>query len=268
MKHLKRYSYSVGLLLTAFLLMAVIPISFGAPLNDGQVQVPLIVDVSYAIAGAEFAFEYSAGLEFVSYEKSAVVSSAMNTPVVVKNGRTYVGFYNVDNRYVPENGKLDVGYLVFNSSSDASQLVKLTEIKLVQVIDKDTTRSTLLAPVEIKISPENNTENSSANSNSNSDGSGSNGGSSNNSSSSNGGASSSGTKNSSIADSGNVSSTDTKNPPENAGDGPLSTDTKDSPVDNSKSSLLSPNFWFIFVLLVIACGAGIFIFLKKVLNTK
>ncbi|MDR2699369.1 MAG: hypothetical protein LBC12_00870 [Nitrososphaerota archaeon] len=223
--------------------MYTIPVSFGATLNEGRVRVPLVVDVSYAVAGIEFAFEYSAGLEFVSYEKSTVVSSALDTPVVVKKGCTYLGFYNVDNRYMPENGKLDCGYLVFNRSSNGAQVVKLTEIKLVQVIDKDTTRSTLRAPVEIKISPENNTENTTVNNNDD-------GGS---------------------ADGG--SSYGVKNQPESSkkggGDGVSSIDN-DSGVEGSKDSWLSASFWVVIVFLVIAvvCGVGIFVFRTKRLRRE
>ncbi|MCL1970355.1 MAG: hypothetical protein FWF66_02720 [Candidatus Bathyarchaeota archaeon] len=262
MKHLKHYSRPlIVILLAVFLLMSAIPVSFGA-LNEGQVRVPLVIDVSYAVAGVEFAFEYSAGLEFISYEKSAVVSSALNTPVVVKKSCTYLGFYNADNRYMPENGKLDCGYLIFKCSSDTFQVVKLTEIKLVQVIDKDTTRSTLLTPVEIKISPENNTENTTVNNN-------------DNSGSVDGGLSS-GSKNSSTSG-GSVdggSSFGVRNQPESSknggGDGVLSVDN-DSGVDGSKDSWLSASFWVAIVFLVIivvVCGVGVFVFLKKRTNPK
>ena len=254
MKHLKHYSYAIGVL-AVFLLLNTIPVSFGATPNEGQMQVPLVVDVSHAIAGVEFVFEYSAGLEFVSYEKSTVVSSALNTPVVVKNGRTYLGFYNVDNRYVPENGKLDAGYLIFNRLSNDSQVVKLTEIKLVQVIDKDTTRSELLAPVEINIASENNLVGSSVNDNGAS-----------------GGTSSSATNNPSATDNAGGSSSGAKNQPENSkkdvDDDVPSVDT-DPFVAGSKDSGLSVDSWIVIVILVIvACGAGVFIFLKKRVNPK
>jgi hypothetical protein len=77
--------------------MSVVPVSFGATINEHQVNVPLVVDLSSAVVGVEFAFEYSSGRDFVSYEKSVAVSSALTTPVVVKNGQTHLGFYNVDN---------------------------------------------------------------------------------------------------------------------------------------------------------------------------
>ncbi|MCL2476720.1 hypothetical protein [Candidatus Bathycorpusculum sp.] len=156
---MKNYKKNVGqvvsivLVLAVFLSLVVVPVSFGAVLNDCQVRVPLVVDLSYVIAGAQFVFEYSAGLEFVSYEKSATVYSALTTPVVVKNGYACLGFYNADNLYVPKDGKLDVGYLVFNCLTDDPQQITLTEIKLVQIVDDGgATRNEFLAPVEIKVS--------------------------------------------------------------------------------------------------------------------
>ncbi|MDR2708154.1 MAG: hypothetical protein LBB87_05365 [Nitrososphaerota archaeon] len=146
---------SIFLAAAVLLLINVVPVSFGAVADECQVQVPLIIDLSHAIAGAQFTFEYSAGLEFVSYEKSAAVSSALITPVVVKNGYTHLGFYNADNLYGPKDGKLDIGCLVFNCLNDVSQKVALTEIKLVQVVNGGETRSEFLAPVEFQVSSEN-----------------------------------------------------------------------------------------------------------------
>ncbi|MCL2135361.1 MAG: hypothetical protein FWH37_07420 [Candidatus Bathyarchaeota archaeon] len=254
MKYLKRYLCSIVLLIVCLLLSAV-SVSFGAT-NDGQVQVPVVIDVSHAIAGVEFAFEYSSGLEFVSYEQSAAVSSATTTSVVVKNGQTHLGFYSADNRYVPVNGKLDCGFFVFNrlGNTDGAQVVKLVEIKLVQVVDKDNTRSELLAPVEIKITSEDNAENSSVNDKDDN----------------NGGTSSTGTKTPSTDNGGNASPPDSvKNSPTNDASDILSTDTKNSPVDAQKDSWLSTNFWVVFVfLIIVVCGVGVFVFLKKRVNPK
>jgi len=231
-----------------FLLMVIVPVSFSDAINERQVKIPLVIDLPYAIAGAEFTFTYSTGLEFVSYEKSAVVSSALVTPVVVKNGHTYLGFYNADNRYVSENGKLDMGYLVFNCLTDTPQQVVLTETKLVQVVDSDTTRSEILAPVEIKISSENNLEVSPA------------------SVSSSSGTSTTGAKTSSGGDGAPLtgakySAVDDDN------NAPL--DDRNSSVDNPKNSWLPINYWFALVLLfIVACGAGVFIIMKKRANNK
>jgi hypothetical protein len=232
-KNMKKYKkngnkiLSFLLVAVSFLLLSVVPVSFGAVVDDCQVKVPLVIDLSSGIAGVQFAFEYSTGLEFVSYEKSDAVSSALTTPVVVKNGYTNLGFYNSDNRYVPENGKLDMGYLVFNCLNDNSQQVTLSEIKLVQVVSDGSTRSEFLAPVEIKVSPENNL-----------------GGSS-------------------------VVGEPVIGEPASADDGASLISATDSSVDNPDGFQLSGGLWVVIVLLLaVACGAGIFVTMKKRADSK
>jgi uncharacterized integral membrane protein len=111
----------------------------------GQVKVPLIIQLPHAIAGAEFKFSYTEGLEFVSFEKSEAIQSALTTPVVERDGSSYLGFFTGDNSCVPENGELHAGYLIFNYSGAPSQSVTLAEAKLVELVDKDTTTSEVLA---------------------------------------------------------------------------------------------------------------------------
>jgi len=258
MKNHKKYGnriMSIFLVSAVFLLLTVVPVSFGATLNERQVKVPLVIDLSYAIAGAQFTFEYSSGLEFVSHEKSEVVSSALTTPVVVKNGYTSVGFYNADNKYVPKDGKLDVGYLVFDCLNNGSQKVTLTEIKLVQIVDNGETRSEFLAPVEIKVSPENSSGGSSV------DGAkGSSGDSAN-------GVSSIGAKGSSVDDDNVLSIGDKDSLGDD--DGASLIVAHDLLGDNSEGSLLSVGFWIAVVFLVVAvCGIGVFIIMKKRANIK
>ncbi|MCL2643020.1 MAG: hypothetical protein FWD52_05880 [Candidatus Bathyarchaeota archaeon] len=229
--------------------MNAVSVSLGAVNNnvDRQVQIPLVIDLSYPIAGAQFAFEYSTGLEFVSYEKSNTVSSALTTPVVVKNGRTHLGFYTADNKYVPKDGKLDMGYLVFNCLNNDPQKITLTEIKLVQITDNGATHGAFLSPVEIKISSENVLEISSVD-----------------------GASSVGAKSSSVndGDGGTPSSSfgakSSSVDGDGSGDGASSSGIKDLLMDNSEDSWLSVSFWVTLALLfVVACVAGVFIILKK-----
>ena len=242
MKNHKKYSnkiMSIILVTTVFLLLTVVSVSFGAAINERQVKVPLVIDLSYAIAGAQFTFEYSTGLEFVSYEKSTAVFSALTTPVVVKNGYTSVGFYNADNKYVPENGKLDAGYLVFNCLNNSSQKITLTEIKLVQVVDNGETCSEFLVPVEIQVSPEN----------------------------SSGGSSVDSVKGSSV-DSANGSSIGVNGSSEDD-DGASLIVARDLLVDNLEGFRWSVVFWIAIALLVVAvCGIGVYIVMKKRVNTK
>jgi hypothetical protein len=246
---------SIFLVTAVFLLLTVVPASFGATLNERQVKVPLVIDLSYTIAGAQFTFEYSTGLEFVSYEKSNDVSSALTTPVVVKNGCTSVGFYNADNKYVPKDGKLDVGYLVFNCLNDVSQKVILTEIKLVQIVNNGETRSEFLAPVEIKVSPENSSGGSSVDGAKGSSGDSANDGSS------------IGTKGSS-EDDDNASLIGDKDS-SGVDDSASLITAHDLLADNSKDSELSVGFWIAIALLVVAvCGVGVFIVMKKRTNIK
>ncbi|MDR0459822.1 MAG: hypothetical protein LBH62_00030 [Nitrososphaerota archaeon] len=248
---------SILLLMSLFLLMTTIPGSSGATTTDRQVHVPLVIDLTYAIAGAQFTFEYSTGLDFVSYEKSSDISSAITTPVVVKSGYTSVGFYNTDNQYTPKNGKLDMGYLVFNCLNNGTQKVTLTEIKLVQVTGNGETRSEFLSPVEIKVTSESSFENSSTN------GSGNDESSLLNSAK---GSSSNGSGNavdSSSSNDARDSSTDS--------DGGVSLIGADEnlPVNNSENSMLSVGYWIaIIILLAVVCSASVFIVMKKRVNGK
>ena len=242
-KTMKNYEKNVAQIMSFFLItvvflsLVVVPVSFGDVVNDDQMRVPLVIDLSYAVAGVQFTFEYSAGLEFVSYEKSAVVSSALTTPVVVKNGYTCLGFYNADNMYAPKDGKLDVGYLVFNCLTNNSQQVTLTEIKLVQIVGDGATRHEFLAPVEIKISSGEVFEVSSV------DVGGGDG--------------------ASLIDA-QVSSVDV-----GGGDGASLVDAQNLRMGSSDSSWLSVNFWIVLVFLfVVACVAGVFIVVKKHVSIK
>jgi hypothetical protein len=266
---MKNYKKNVTQLMSTLLIMAVFlslivfPVSFGAVVNDCQVHVPLVIDLSYAVAGVQFTFEYSAGLEFVSYEKSSAVSSALTTPVVVKNGYTYLGFYNADNLYAPKDGKLDAGYLVFNCLTDDSQQVTLTEIKLVQIVDDGATRNAFVAPVEIKVSSGNVVEASSVDSGS----SGSSGSGDGVSlvdaqvSSVGGGSSGDGV---SLVDA-QVSSVGGGS----SGDGVSLVDGQNLLVDTSDDFWLPAGFWIVLVFLfVVACVAGVFILVKKHVNIK
>ena len=116
----------------------------GAAEPDNEVRVPISLSVDYAIAGAEFQIQYSSGLIFVKFEKSEAIKSAATTPVVQKRGKTYLGFYSGSNDYVPVNGLLDIGELVFTSSGSGKKTVKITQVKYVDVIDKDNVNSEIM----------------------------------------------------------------------------------------------------------------------------
>jgi len=117
-----------------------------------EVKVPVAIALQKPVAGAQFKFSHTDGLEFVSFERSDAVKSAIMTPIVAKDGYINVGFFGRENSFIPQGGALDAGYLVFNHSGAADQSVAMTEVKLVEVIDKDTTNSELITDIyEIKI---------------------------------------------------------------------------------------------------------------------
>jgi len=111
------------------------------------VKVPVKIALSHPIAGAQFKFHHTDGLEFVSFEKSEAVGSAMMTPTVAKDGSINIGFFSRENNFIPQNGELNAGNLIFNYSGASGQKLAMTEVKLVEVIDRDHTKSELLTDV-------------------------------------------------------------------------------------------------------------------------
>lgn len=153
-RYLKLLIYGFALLLSIFLASCSSNDTLTVKIGENLVKAPLVIDVSHAIAGADIAFEYSSGLTFIEYEQSATVQSALLTPVVEKDGATHLGFFKEANEYTPQDSKLDIGYLVFEYTGKDAQIVTLTEVKLVEVIDKDTTSSEIIEGIKIKIGRE------------------------------------------------------------------------------------------------------------------
>ena len=117
-----------------------------------EVRVPVAISLSHPIAGAQFKFTHTDGLEFVSFERSELVQSAIMTPTVAKDGNIHIGFFSRENSFVPSGSELNAGQLIFNYSGATGQTVAMTEVKLVEVIDKDNTKSELITDVyEIQI---------------------------------------------------------------------------------------------------------------------
>jgi len=103
-----------------------------------EMKIPVTIALSQSIAGAEFEFTYTGGLEFNSFEKSAATQSAMLLPPAVRNGKTYVGFAAANNNFVPQGGALNAGNLVFSMTPGAAgQSATMTKVKLVRVVGAD-----------------------------------------------------------------------------------------------------------------------------------
>jgi hypothetical protein len=98
--------------------------------NDGvtEVSIPIVlVTGSQAIAGAELEFSFSSGLEYVRYQPA----TGLENPVFNSLGANhYVGFFSLDNKYVPTNERLSFGALVFSYTGAQAQSVSVTEISL------------------------------------------------------------------------------------------------------------------------------------------
>ena len=140
-------------LLSAVLSFSAIAADIVAESGAQQVKVPLVADLSDDIAGAQFAFSYTDGLSFADYEPSGAVESAGVTPAVEKDGVTYLGFFSGANDFAPQNGKLDMGYLVFDYTGDEPQSVTISEIKLVALSeDNDSTKDEVLGPITMSVS--------------------------------------------------------------------------------------------------------------------
>lgn len=142
MKHRGRWGIILAFLLCLTAGLCLFPGAAAAE-EKREVRVPLSLEAPHAIAGAEFEIEYTPGLKLIAFEKSEAIASAFTTPIVEKNGKTYLGFYHASNELLPQNGVLDVGYLVFEYSGEPDQSVTVTEAKYVEVVDKDTTTSEL-----------------------------------------------------------------------------------------------------------------------------
>ena len=93
-----------------------------------------------ALAGVQFAIEYTPGLEFEKFETQPGISATL-TPAIEKNGKTYIGFYAGSNTFVPVENTLLLGYLAFAYTGEETQTIEITELKLVRLIDSDTTES-------------------------------------------------------------------------------------------------------------------------------
>jgi hypothetical protein len=133
-------------------ILAAIPALSPTSAAAEEIKVPVTIALTHPIAGAQFQFRHTDGLEFVSFERSEAVKAAMMTPTVARDGNIHIGFFGRDNAYIPQGGELNVGNLVFSYSGVPGQTLAMTEVKLVEVIDKDTTNSELLTDIyEIEI---------------------------------------------------------------------------------------------------------------------
>ena len=140
--------------LAAIFLMGSVPSDTEDTSGSQQTRVPLSVEISHNIAGVQIKFAYTEGLVFVKYEQSQAVAAGAATPIVEKDGFTILGFFSGANIFAPQNGVLDLGNLVFEIAGEDAQTVTVSEIKLVELIDSETTSDEILGPISVSISSE------------------------------------------------------------------------------------------------------------------
>ena len=133
----------------ASLLMALVillSLTVPAAMAAEQIKVPISITVPHAVAGVELQLTISSGLKYVSWEKSSTFKGAgyvdnVANGVYADTGVLLIGLFTQKNAYAPDaNGKLDLGYLVFEGST-ADQEIVISSAKFVHVVDKDTTDS-------------------------------------------------------------------------------------------------------------------------------
>jgi hypothetical protein len=93
-----------------------------------EVSIPIVlVTGSEAIAGAELEFTFSEGLEYLRYQQADGIENPLSSFV---DGTQFVGFFSLDNRYVPAHERLSFGSLVFSYTGSQAQTISVNEIKL------------------------------------------------------------------------------------------------------------------------------------------
>ena len=121
--------------------------------GDTQVQIPLNINLAYDVAGVQFSFSYTGGLSFVEFVQSDATREGTLISPVEKDGETHLGFFAGSNVFVPEGGKLYVGYFLFDYAGSEPQSVVISEIKLVEMdAENNTTNSELIGPYTLTVS--------------------------------------------------------------------------------------------------------------------
>ena len=76
-----------------FCLLLIFSLSAAAVAAAEEIKVPVTISLTHPIAGAQFQFRHTDGLEFVSFERSEAVKAAMMTPTVARDGNIHIGFF-------------------------------------------------------------------------------------------------------------------------------------------------------------------------------
>jgi hypothetical protein len=97
------------------------------PAGVTEVKIPLALESASAIAGAEISFTQSGGLEYVRFEPAGGTENPMKTTV---GANTWIGFFSATNKYLPSDGTLSFGNLVFRYDGGEPENVTIAETRL------------------------------------------------------------------------------------------------------------------------------------------
>jgi hypothetical protein len=133
------------------------------------------LSASADIAGGEIEFSQTSGLKYLKYVPASGIDNKLETSV---QGKYYVGFFAIDNKYKPVCGSVSVGNLVFGYSGSAPEKITVREIKLHTKtdagVDSKVVKSNTVINITRKPASDNTGNNGSGNGNTGTNGSGNN----------------------------------------------------------------------------------------------
>lgn len=145
--------------------------------NQTEFSFEINIEEDALFAGAEFGITLPEGMTLSSVEYiDEDIKSVSHTPVVVKNGRAYFGFYSSENVF---SGAYDAAKLTFEYTGDEDTEIKLDSSQVVYVEDDGTTsgdKTSAPFTVEILRADDNGGDTNSGGTNSGSSGGGGGGG--------------------------------------------------------------------------------------------
>jgi hypothetical protein len=121
----------------AALLIALFAVSFAllpgavsaveVPAETTQVSIPVTISASAPIAGGEIEFSSSGGLTYTGFAPATGLENKIET---AKGGKNYIGFFSAENKYVPVEGHITLGRLIFTYGGDNPESISFSEIRL------------------------------------------------------------------------------------------------------------------------------------------
>jgi len=125
--------------------------------SAADIRLPLIVETNKgAFEGAQFTLHYTSGLSYNHNASVTATTAAIGGGSVIRSerdGNLYIViFASGINPITPVNGKAEIGSLVFDYTGNEPQTVNVSQLKLVRLINPETTESEYLEQIDFNIS--------------------------------------------------------------------------------------------------------------------